>query len=91
MERSREADRQALLVQPQEGMRDRVNDLAEHFSVVEERKMYKKTKLTSTGPLHRRFEADKAERKRENKHTIEGKTGLRLPAVQQGGQCVFIR
>ena len=91
MERSREADRQALLVQPQEGMRDRVNDLAEHFSVVEERETYEKTKLTSMGPLRCRFKVDKAERKRENEHTIEGKTGPQLPAVQQGGRCVFIR
>jgi len=75
MERSREADRRALPVRLQEGMQDRVNDLAERFSIVEERKTYKKTKLTSTGLLCHRFEADKAERKRENEHTIEGKTG----------------
>ena len=91
MERSGEADRRVLLVRPREGMRDRINDLAERFSVVEERKTYEKTKLTSTGPLRCRFKVDKAERKRENEHTIEGKTGPRLPAVQRGGRCVFIR
>ena len=33
------------------------------------------TEVTSTGLLRCRFEANKAERKRENKHTLEGKLG----------------
>ena len=48
------------------------------------------TEATSAGPLCRQIEADRAEKEGENEHMIEGGTGPRLPALQQGRRCVFI-
>jgi len=43
MERSGKADRRALLVRPQEGMRDRVNDLARVLALKKKEKRTRNT------------------------------------------------